>query len=305
MCWSGPVSLSFALAECLLLVFVIGRAVYADDYYIRAQLLFVPIMLSIIFVELTKFLIWQDERLMPITSVDDTGQTCSRYNQALTIFVEMALIPWQPLSIIMVYRRVHDKSSGQKNYDIFLVPEVLAAILGVAFVMNYFVCQSGMWSSFWSSQNPLHKLQDSGYKGYHHYESCTFIGLNGHLHWVSAAGDTYFSPNGFAYHLLVFCGCFSRPRRMFAPMVGLAQCIFVFFFIRFEGSFECGSLWCWSGIMLHIFMVVQPYLLPASPKHSCSRMHRFDFATALSLLPPHLRATLPMPTLLSSQQKVP
>ena len=235
MCWSGPVSLGSALVECLLLMFVIVRAVYTDDYYIRAQLLFVPIMLSVIFVELAEFLIWQDDELMPITSADDIDQTCSRYNQTLSLFVYLTVLPWQPLWVIMACRRVN----GKKNYDIFQVPELLAAMFGVASVMNYFLSQTGKWSSIWSSQISLHKLRDSGYKGYHHYETCTFIGRHGHLHWVYAVADTYMSPNAFAYHLLFFCGWFSRPWRMVAPIVGIAQCTFVYFFIRFEGSWEC------------------------------------------------------------------
>lgn len=223
-------------------------------------------MISVAAVEFIEAALWHDDSLTHITFASASAGaaaepfSCSRYNQRLTLIIWICILPWQPLFLLSPCRHVEPL---EYNHSRFHLPELLAVLFGLAMVIHYLWTQSELVPYFLKRRS----VEESNYHSYHHLHTCSFIGLHGHLHWTVATADTYMSPNGFTYHLLWIAGWFARPRALFACAITLVQVVFAFHMLWLGPSFEIGSIWCWTGGLFHLYLLLQPYVC-------LSRIHR-------------------------------
>jgi len=255
MCWSGKSSVTFATAEAFFIYFITIRALLSKDRYIRQQLHVIPMALSILAIEVIDALLWaRPEEMIPIEK-SQSQITCPARNRALTL-AAFSIIFFQPFLVLYSCRR----SGSPQNLSLFMIPEKLSILFGLSFLAVYICAISiSSESSVW-----LRKVvADTSYKSYTNDKTCTYIGRYGHhLQWTIATLDSFFTPNAYTYSLLWISCIFARPRRLFSGIFAFGLFLFIFFLVQLGGSFEAGSVWCWSGIILHLYLIVQPYLLP-------------------------------------------
>jgi hypothetical protein len=261
MCWSERSSVSFAAAEAFFIYFLTIRALHSKDRYIRQQLHVIPMALSILVIEVIEALLWARPEEMIAIEKSQSQIACPTRNRALTL-AAFSIIFFQPFLVIYSCRR----SGLTQNLSLFMIPEKLSILFGLSFLAVYIYAISiSSESSVW-----LRKLADTRYKSYTNDKTCTYFGSNGHLQWSIATLDSFFTPNAYAYSLLWLSCIFARPLRLLGGIFAFGLFMFLFFLVEMRGSFEAGSVWCWSGIILHLYLVVQPYLLPIKASESGS-----------------------------------
>jgi hypothetical protein len=248
MCWSTQVSVTFASIETLLSIAIWTRSRYATEYYVRQQWRVLPVLFCVATVEWLEAILWQDQGLSPYSN----PSTCSKFNQRLTLFLWIFLLPWQPLLILYPCRRVLPKT----NWLVFQAPEYLAIFFAVSHILMYTMTHVTSHSFFATT----HLVVNDGF-GIFHNETCTFVDTH-HFHWTIAQPDTFLTPNAFTY-LAVWSTClFARPLAFVALPGVIMLLIFGLQLLYFGGSFQAGSLWCLSGIFCHFYFLFQPYIWP-------------------------------------------
>lgn len=269
MCWSKNISLATVIIESLCLIYVAQRSLRATNPLLKSYRLHFPVMLTIISMEAVEALLWsRPDELLSIESAATATATaaeieishnsdvvtvsattsCPLRNHALTTFVWLFILPFQPYLILMQERR---SSTTKHQRDLLRGPELLALTLGIVF--DSFVAYSALVSG------PFRSLSDSGLRGYMSGQTCTYVGLHGHLHWTVRLVDTFLTPNVFSYLLLWSACLFFRPIRyssaFWAIVAFLGQSLYF-------GSFEAGSVWCWSCVLMFVGAAVQAHMLP-------------------------------------------
>jgi hypothetical protein len=236
--------------EAVAIVFLYVRSKLATNPYIRAQVLALPFALSVCLVEVAETLLWS----LDVASVTESStHNCSSQNKALTLVIFLLVIPLQPFLIVYPLRRVGP------NWQLLQISEIMAVLFFV--LWNVGVLLGMVWK-----EAPLVSLQDSNYTSYLHLETCTFLGRHGHLHWGVAQLRHYMIPNAATYFLTAMTPVlFARPYRYLSGIFMILVLVCVIQFIYYEGSFEFGSVWCWSAFLLFFYLILQPYLLPIKP----------------------------------------
>ena len=266
MCWSFEVSVAFALVEAASITFLYLRAKRSSDPYIQAQVTVLPLLATILMVEVAEALIWLDATLTSVTATE--GPTCSTYNTSLTMVFWFLVFPWQPLCCIFPCRRV----GHPRNRDLFAGVELVAWVLPFWHLLCYLgqVIPQWMLGDAFHPAAPRLNIQQHAYQIFVNSETCTYIGPNGHLFWTLATADCSTTPNMSCYILLCCSLAYARPKRFVAGialfMVGLVVALNSYY----QGSVETGSMWCWTGILMHAYFIVQPYVLPCNEKNSFS-----------------------------------
>ena len=172
----------------------------------------------------------------------------------------LLILPWQPFFAIWPCRRVGDT----QNWKLLQVPEFLAILYACGHVHYYL---ANIWLAKDNHQPALFVRQpvaNSHYQGPFHTETCSWVGRHGHLHWTVATADTWFTPNAFSYGLLWSSIIFARPWQFASGILMTGLVIFLAEIIYFGGSFEAGSVWCWSSVIMQTYFLVQPYILPCA-----------------------------------------
>lgn len=260
MCWSYTSSVSFSTAEAFFIYFITIRALLSKDKYIRQQLHMIPMTLSILAIEVIEALLWaRPEELIPVEK-SPSQIACPKRNKTLTL-AAFIIIFFQPFLVMYSCRR----SGSPQNLSLFVIPERLSILFGLSFIALYIYTNSISFESVW-----LNRLVDSDFKSYTNDKTCTYIGKNGHLQWTIATLDSFFTPNAYTYSLLWLSCMFARPLRLFSGILLFGFGLFLFFLFELRGSFEAGSVWCWSAIILHLYMVLQPYVLPIEQSENMS-----------------------------------
>jgi hypothetical protein len=250
MCWSYNVSIAFASIEAAIIAFILVRSRFSIDPFLRKQWLLVPGLTSIWAMEVVEAMLWsRPEELISVRDTIDPSVACARFNQRLTVFIWLAILPWQPLWVIIPCRRV-----GHKDNRLLLqVPEFLAVVSAVAHIFFYMVSKSDR------------TLADSNFKSYLHSETCTYLGISGHhLHWTLSTQDSYFAPNLFVYILLWLSVVYARPKRFAAGILLFSLTVFAIQLLYFDMSFEAASVWCWLSMIKFVYFAIQPYVLPCT-----------------------------------------
>ena len=179
-------------------------------------------------------------------------QNCSLRNKHFTLAAWVFILFWQPFFAIYSCRR----SGKSENWKLLMVPEKLSVLFGLSILASYIYTISS------SQPVLLRRLADSEYRSYMNNNTCTYIGKGGHFHWTLANVDSYLVPNSYTYALLWFsCAC-ARPWRLFSGILLFGLSLFIFFLVQFHGSFEAGSVWCWSAMIMFVYVAIQPYALP-------------------------------------------
>ena len=252
MCWSRNISIATVAVEALCMAYIAHRSLTATNPTLRAYRLHLPVMAGIVIMEIIEAILWsRPEELLPIgeaSALSPTSQ-CPTRNAALTTFVWLAILPWQPYLILTAERRW--PMNNKHIRDLLRGPELLAVCLALTF--DAFVAYSSIASG------PFRTLEDSGLRGYMSSQTCTYIGLHNHLHWSIRLVDTFLTPNVFAYVLLWSATLFFRPishnAAFLAIMIFLGQSLYF-------GTFEAGSVWCWLCILIFLVGSLQVYHLP-------------------------------------------
>jgi hypothetical protein len=277
----------------------------------RQQLYLVPLLLSVLWVEMMEALLWKERDQLvsieqaPAGRTDDTDGTnplqmaaassmCTTRNRILTMSLFLGAIVWQPFFAIFACRRtgynhhhhvdtttttIQKKNHHHTNRNQLRIPEILAAGFGIVAVGLY------VYTQLFVDPNTLPTLQQHQFRSYRGRETCTYIGKHGHLQWsiamieqwniawgkTSASSSSSSSSRVFHigspissqnYVLLAATCLFTKPLHLFAGMIEFMQVLFFFQKWYFDWSFEAASVWCWSGILVHIYCLLQPYLLP-------------------------------------------
>ncbi len=208
-------------------------------------------------IEILEGILWsQPQDLVPVEN--STQQTCSLRNKCLTLIAWLFIIFWQPYFAIFACRR----GGRHRNWTLLEVPEKLSLLFGMSMIASYLYTITSAKTAL------LRTLADSDYLSYLNTETCTYLGRGGHFHWTLASADSFIVPNSYTYALLWFSCSFARPLRLFSGILFFGLVLFMMFLVELGGSFEAGSVWCWSAIILILYITVQPYLLPI---HDCGR----------------------------------
>ena len=258
MCWSYEVSAACTVVEAVLILFLLVRSRLSSDPWVRKQWLLLPCLTGVCLMEAIEAYIWsrEDELVSVQETVEDSYRGCAKWNQRLTAFVWLFILPWQPLWVIMPCRRVGHRD----NRRLLQVSEFLALVF--AFANAFFYLTSSL-NPAEPSMFKVQTLADSHFQNYLHNETCTYLGSSGHhLHWAYRFPDTFLAPNAFTYVLLWSSIVFAKPRRFASGIMLFAIALFFPLLLYFKLSFEAGSVWCWSAMYLFFYFVFQPYLLP-------------------------------------------
>ena len=240
-------SVTFATVESIFILNILLRAVHSKQEHVRQQLFALPMMVSIFFIEVIEALLWsRPEELIPIT--DAATRRCPTRNAKLTLLAWLCII-FQPLYVTWSCRRTGDA----RNWSVFLIPERMSMAFAISMVVSY------LYTAL-SPSMPLHTLADTNYTSYYNNETCTYIGKAGHLHWTLAIVDSYLAPNAYPY-VLIWASCvFARPLHLVSGILLFGLFLFVLFLIGYHGRFEAGSVWCWSAIIMHLYIFLHPVL---------------------------------------------
>jgi hypothetical protein len=196
-------------------------------------------------VETIEAMLWaHPDELVSITEA--VQHTCAPRNESLTRLL-IPIINSQPTLAIFACRR----SGIKENLSLLMIPELLSLLYFAAVIANWIVGEV--------FELQLAEIQDSGFTDFHGKQTCAFLGLHGHLHWLWKCTSFYLMPNGFTYVLLWSSTVAARPFYLFSgPLFGLLV-LFAIFTLSFKGSFEAGSVWCWSGLAIFAYLIIQPY----------------------------------------------
>eukprot|EP00970_Alexandrium_tamarense_P009741 scaffold1954_cov146-Alexandrium_tamarense.AAC.10 len=241
MCWSYQASISFSITESILISFIFIRAIHSKNKYVRQQLHIMPMMCSV------------------------CGERDYMLSSSSLLLLLLLLLHCSQLSYaIMPYFAIFACRRGgrHRNWTLLEVPEKLSLLFGMSMIASY------LYTITSAKTAKLRTLADSDYLSYLNTETCTYLGRGGHFHWTLASADSFIVPNSYTYALLWFSCSFARPLRLFSGILFFGLVLFMLFLVELGGSFEAGSVWCWSAIILILYITVQPYLLPI---HDCGR----------------------------------
>jgi len=252
MCFSFAASTCAAIFELTCFIIVANRAYRSKTQEVRDQLLMLPMLASVIAIELIETILWWRSEELESIHVSDATR-CSAHNRNLTLTIWTAVLPWQPLWAIFACRR----SGTSRNQELLRVPEFLAFLFG-------FVCATSfLFANFLPEEPRFRKFfRSTKNTSYLNYQTCTYIGKTGSLHWTIKALDYFMTPNAFTYVLLWTSVAFARPWRLFSGIMMLMLIILSGLLLDKHGSFESGSEWCFSALILFIWLVVQPWAFP-------------------------------------------
>ena len=265
MCWSFQVSAAFALAEAVGIGFIYWRATHSADPYVQAQLWILPLLCSIFYAEAGEALVWLDETLLPVNARE--GPSCSAYNRNLTLGFWWIVFAAQPLLVVIPARRV----GHPRNKDIFVAVEMMA----ICFILWHTGVYLGkvipqLRDPTFTPAPPRLNMRQHGYQTFVNSETCSYIGKNGHLFWTLATADCWATPNVVPYLIICASLVFAKPKRFFAGMGLFMGAVMGGLIGYYGGTVEAASVWCWTGIIMNIYVVVQPYILPCNDRNSYS-----------------------------------
>lgn len=249
MCWSLEVSVVTAGFEFFTFCVVMYRSQTSKKRIDREKsILLSYAALSIMLVEIVEVLLWmKHNEIFPI--LEGIHLTCPTRNANLTRLLPM-IVYSQPMLIYWMFGKV----CGPTVKDRLLGPKYLAFAFYICFLAQLFLGETlGYFVK--SVTGPISELGMEG------PQTCTFLGSHGHLLWMVKIASPWWLPNFSVYLILQFLPLF----------IGLPQHIFVTHFfvvilcvysciIYTEGSFEAGSMWCWTGLTLYTISLFEPYL---------------------------------------------
>lgn len=270
MCWNFQVSVAAASLEACLLLHLVIRACRSSEPRFRQQLSLLPILSSILLVEIIESIIWHNQHsLKGIQEADDDkGNPCPELNHILTL--ALWIIIWmQPYSVIFAAR----KSGDPNNDGILIISQNISVFFGLAAICMY------LYAGYFMEDpdNTLPRMYDSRFKSYLNRYTCTYIGLHGHLHWTIAMAETVLTPNAFAYAMLFLSTAFAHPKQIVAVPSLIMMLIFFLQSMWFEGSFEAGSMWCFTAIVVFMYYTIQPWVWPCASGPAEAREYRYQF----------------------------
>ena len=257
MCFSFAASTCAAIVELICFLIVANRAYRSKTQEVRDQLLILPMLASVIAIELIESILWWRSEELKSIHVSDSAK-CSAPNRNLTLVIWTAVLPWQPFWAIFACRR----SGTSRNQELLRVPEFLAFVFGCVCATSF------LFANILPEEPQFRKFfRSSKNTSYLNYQTCTYIGETGSLHWTIKAFDYFMTPNAFTYVLLSISVAFARPWRLFSGILMFMLFILSGLLLAKHGSFESGSEWCFSALILFIWLVVQPLAFPYKSIH--------------------------------------
>lgn len=246
MCWSLEVSALTVAFEVVAFAIVLHRSLTSTKRVDKEKfyILFGG-ALSVILVETVEVLLWMNKNeIVPI--LEGIHGTCSTRNANLTRLLPLIIFT-QPMGSIWFLGKV----SGKKVQDRLTAPFYLAVIYYVSTIMQIIMGEN--FGYFVRSVGDVHMNFEGA-------QTCTFLGPHGHFQWMVKMSAPWFLPNGSMHLFLQLLPMFTGlPTRHLIPhcivVLNVILCI-----IYTEGTFEAGSIYCWTGLLSVGMMLIEPYL---------------------------------------------
>ena len=249
MCWSPEVSAATAAFEIFAFVVVLYRSLTSTKKIDKEKfyLLFGG-AITILCVEIVEVLLWMKKNeILPI--MEGIHQTCSARNANLTRLLPL-IIYAQPMTSYWMFTKI----CNEKIQDRLVGPRRLAIVFYILVFVQLFIGEKYGW---WVRPVELIDVSQIGMEG---PQTCTFYGLHGHLHWMIKFANPWWLPNVSVYLTLqalpVFIGL---PMKHLMPHIVITGMI-ILCTIYSNGTFEAGSIWCWTGISAFLLMLLEPWL---------------------------------------------
>ena len=262
MCWSFEVSVGFAAAEVALLVLMLALPKSRKYYH------FVPLLLTVIIVEFGEAVIYK-AGVPPLSDRLEHKITCPFLNEVLTsvIMIAVTLQPWA--FVYYVHKANIREEQLPHEYKQVTLFVLLLTLVNFLSVVRRSI-STALHPETARITVPLNEYLDNSTivlrtapDTYDYAISCSYSGPNGHLYWQwgIAAAVSSFEPNWvFIYALSMLLIIVLLPDKYEA--IFFAMFLSILFIFSFVWTFpEAGSMWCWTGISLHVFYVIYPNLL--------------------------------------------
>ena len=163
MCWSYEISAATSTLEAGLLLLIATRALRSSEPRFRQQLALVPLLGSILLVEVMEAALWRNKNfLTAIQEADEEGSTCPKLNSLLTLAIWM-IIWCQPYAVIFAAR----KSGNPANNEALQISQYLSVLFGWAAVGMY------LHSALVAVSPTVPRLRESQFRSYRNRETCT------------------------------------------------------------------------------------------------------------------------------------
>mmetsp|Transcript_86722 Transcript_86722/g.169687 ORF Transcript_86722/g.169687 Transcript_86722/m.169687 type:complete len:263 (-) Transcript_86722:130-918(-) len=251
MCWSLEVSVITLVLELLGASFIVVRSFGSKVPEIQGQKYHMIAFLSIILVETVEVLLWMNpDELRPIEEA--ALATCSSRNTWLTRLLYPNIM-LQAYLFLFVIRSDNDPNVNKDRLNL---------CTNLTFYM-YALLMIG-WFAGEVFDYMLVGVESSGFHAMAGKITCSYIGKQGHLHWVFKTSTAWFLPTAGVTHwgLLGFFGLFAGfPLIPHAIPVLIQLFWFACSIVYTGGSAEAGSIWCWTGCSLVVVELLLPYFV--------------------------------------------
>jgi len=290
MCWNFEVSVAFAVAESLLFVTIL--ILPESRKYWRIA----PILLTIIAVEAAEAAIWKTgvEPKISRLSYHDTCPVTNRFMMWIIIMavaVQPIFSSWYVFKASML--RGSNRNLQVEKYSLLLGYLIFVGILNAGSILIRLILAEASPDTF-KIIIPLKELTEgSGYTNANstdnilekypnsliYSESCAYVGDNGHLHWQWGLTYAKYAPNYIFIYLLIGS---TSGYYLYILVDKIEAVIWVFFFLLLFlwvvllGDAEGSSMWCWSGILIHLFYLVYPHMSHIVNIMKCFKTFRKD-----------------------------
>lgn len=226
MCWSLEVTAAFSVIDIALLAFLFHRNRINDR-------LFVLFALPIAIQEILQLIVW--------FNIEETDKySCNSVN-IVTSFIIRIVVSLVPLTGTLL--GVFAKSPTGKNTWEFNYTRILFLLFG--FTVSFVSINIWIWRFM--------KFPHQG----------TIIGPNHHQIWPQYDPNIQqkFAPYSIFVYVMTACFPTLALLRPFWVALGLTVPISsfaVYFYLAYPIEYE--SIWCWSGVVIMVFSVIQAYI---------------------------------------------
>mmetsp|Transcript_22750 Transcript_22750/g.49848 ORF Transcript_22750/g.49848 Transcript_22750/m.49848 type:complete len:257 (+) Transcript_22750:73-843(+) len=251
MCWSAEVAAGFTLLELGLAIYLWRRNASPRDRYI------LPLALSVTTIEALEFLIWRSGPPSYLALADPEA-SCSPTNVGATVVAYFTLLSQPLMDGVFLFSTTRGGWLAGRLYRLSYW-----LIIGTMYLASIYKFTATHLDASVSALD-VETIADP--KSLYSNRTCTFVGPHGHLLWQFAMEDlTVPEVVEAAYFILGLSWFLYRPFAIGATFFVCFNALLIGNLVYFEGNKpESYSVWCWQGIFIYLFVLVEPWLFGKS-----------------------------------------